>query len=631
MSHREESFEFQAEIKQLLHILVYSLYTKKEVFIRELISNASDALDKMRYKRLVEYNLEGKHIPLEIRIELDEKHNIFSISDTGIGMTKAELIHNIGTIAKSGTIDFIKRLAEEGRKEDVNFIGQFGVGFYSCFMAAKEVYVLTKSYIADEPAHSWHSDGTGTYTLREIELDKRGTRIEVHLKDEEKEFVNKERVESIIKRYSNFVPYQIFVDGKQVNQVSAIWTKQKRELKKEDYDEFYKFLTNSIEEPHSYIHVSSDAPLSFYGILYLPKTNFELMGLGKIEHGLSLYSKKVLIQAECKDILPDYLRFVRGVIDSEDISLNISREAIQDNIYLRKIKNLVIKKILDHLAELLKNKREDYMAFWKEFGRILKEGIALDFENREKLADLLLVNSSTCANADELITLKEYTDRMSEEQKEIYYLSGIDRVSVEKSPHIEIFKKKGIEVLYFYDPLDDIIVSHLMQYKGKPIKSVDHADIELLKSLVDNKEGETEETLAYNNKFDNLLQKFKDILKDKVLEVKESKRLSESPCVLLNPEDAPSSNIQKIMSMMNKDFQMLKKILEVNKRHPLIRNLVEINDDPRNEKLVKDFCEQLYDNAVMLEGIVPKPSDMIPRVQKIMEEASKVIMSQQNI
>ena len=628
MSHKEESFEFQAEIKQLLHILVYSLYTKKEVFIRELISNASDALDKMRYKRLVEYNMEGKHIPLEIKIELDEKNKIFSITDTGVGMTKTELIHNIGTIAKSGTIDFIKKLAENGQKENVNLIGQFGVGFYSCFMAAKEVHVLTKSYISDEPAHYWYSDGTGKYTLKEIELDKRGTRIEVHLKDEEKEFVNKELVESIIKRYSNFVPYPIFLDGKQVNQVSAIWTRPKGDLKKEDYDEFYKFLTNSVEEPHSYIHVSSDAPLSLHSILYFPKTNFELMGFGKIEHGLSLYNKKVLIQAECKEILPDYLRFVRGVVDSEDISLNISRETVQDNIYLRKIKNLVIKKTLEHLADLLKNKREDYIVLWKEFGRILKEGIALDFENKEKIANLLLINSSKCANADELITLKEYTDRTGEEQKEIYYLSGIDRVSVESSPHIEIFKKKGIEVLYFFDPLDDIIVSHLMQYNGKPIKSVDHADIEFLKSIEESKEGETEETLAFNNKFDKLIKKFKDTLADKVLEVKESKRLSKSPCVLLNPEDAPSSNIQKIMSIMNKDFQMSKKILEVNKYHSLIRNLAEINDEPKHEQLVKDFCQQLYDNAVMLEGVVPKPSDMIPRVQKIMEEASKAIINQ---
>jgi molecular chaperone HtpG len=313
-------------------------------------------------------------------------------------------------------------------------------------------------------------------------------------------------------------------------------------------------------------------------------------------------------------------------VDSEDISLNISRESIQDNIYLRKIKNFVVKKMLEHLAGLLNNRREDYIAFWREFGRILKEGVALDFENREKISNLLLFNSSKCTNADELVTLKEYTERMPENQKEIYYLSGFDRLSVESSPHIEIFIKKGIEVLYFYDPLDDIIVSHLMMYSGKPIRSVDHADIELLNSFKD-KEGEVEETIAFNNKFDMLLKKFKDVLTDRVLEVKESKRLSESPCVLLNPENAPSSSIQKIMSMMNKDFQMSKKILEVNKRHPLIRNLAEINSDSRNEQLIKMFCEQLYDNAVMLEGIIPKPSDMIPRVQKIMEEASKVVMS----
>ncbi|RMD59536.1 MAG: molecular chaperone HtpG, partial [Nitrospirae bacterium] len=489
----EETFEFQAEIKQLLHIIVFSLYTKKEIFIRELISNASDALDKMRYKLLTEDNVRDKELPLEIRIELDEKHKIFSITDTGIGMTKDELIQNIGTIAKSGTLEFIKKLAEGTKKEDLNLIGQFGVGFYSVFMVAKEVFVLTKSYREGEPPYCWHSDGTNAYSIREIDMKNRGTKVEVHLKDEEAEFVNVDRVEGIIRRYSNFVPYPIFLNGRQVNQVSAIWMKPKSELKKEDYVEFYKFLTNSVEEPLSYLHIYSDAPLSFHSILYIPMKKLELIGLGKLEHGLHLYTKRVLIQGECKELLPDYLRFVRGVVDSEDISINISRETIQDNIILQKIKRFLNRKVLDHLEEMLRKNREQYVAFWKEFGRILKEGIAVDLENRDRLTNLLLFNSSRCPDADTFITLKEYTERMQEGQKEIYYMSGMNREAVDKSPHIEVFKKKGIEVIYLYDPLDDIIMNTLIQYDGKPIKSAEQADIGI--SIEEAKE---EETLLFN-------------------------------------------------------------------------------------------------------------------------------------
>jgi HSP90 family molecular chaperone len=618
----EEKFEFQTEVKQLLHIIIYSLYSKKEIFIRELISNASDALDKMRFKTLVEKDLEGKDIPLEIHINLDENHKIFSITDTGIGMTKGELVQNIGTIAKSGALDFIKKLSE-GDKSNINLIGQFGVGFYSSFMVAKEVMVITKSFIKDESSHMWHSDGTGNYSIKEFPLDKRGTKVEVHLKDDEKEFVDKEVVKNTIQRYSNFVSYPIYLNGEQVNQISALWTKPKSEIKKQQYNEFYKFVTNSFEEPLSYLHISSDAPLAFHSIVYVPKTNLETMGFGKIEHGLSLYSNKVLIQAECKELLPDYLRFIQGVVDSEDISLNVSRELIQDNIYLRKIKKFIVKKILEHLQDMLKNKRDDYLTFWNQFLRILKEGIAQDFENRLKIADLLLFNSSKCPDTATLITFKEYTERMKEDQKEIYYISGIDRKTVENSPHIEIFKKKDIEVLYFYDPLDDIVAANLMQYEGKMIKSVDQADLELFKHTEETKEEEDEEPLAFKSKFDNLIKKFKEILSDKVLEVKESKRLSDSPCVLINPENAPSTNIQKIMSMMNKDFQMSKKILEINKNHPLIRNLTEVIDEASKEALIKTCCEQLYDNALMLEGFLPNTTDMIPRLHKIMEEATK--------
>ncbi len=626
----EEKFEFQTEIKQLLHLIVFSLYTKKEVFIRELVSNASDALDKMRYLNLTNPEAEEKDIPLEVKIEIDDKHRIISIIDTGIGMTRAELAQNLGTIARSGSMEFLKRLAENKQDENINLIGQFGVGFYSVFMVASEVRVLSKSHLQDEPGQMWTSTGEGGYTIREVELDKRGTRIEIQLKDDAAEFADAARIEGIIKKYSNFVPYPIHVGGKEVNQVAALWTKPKNEISTDEYEEFYKFLTNSFEGPATTLHLSSDAPLSFKTIMFLPKTNLEKLGMGKLEHGPDLYAQKVLIQHNCKDLIPDYLRFVRGVVDSEDITLNVSRETVQDNAVLRKISRHVVKKLLEHMADMLADRREDYIKFYEEFGRILKEGVTTDYENRERLAKLLIFNSSLSKSREELTTLKEYTDRMPEGQESIYYLVGSDRSILDVSPHLEMFRKKNIEVLYLYDPVDDFVLSHIGEFEKKPLKSADQASPDDLKNIKADKNEEKEkeqkdkkpDTLAFESAFDALIARFKEILGDRVVDVKASERLAESPCILVTPGGGPSIQVQKAMSMIDSNFQMTKRVLEVNKDNSLVRNQVDINKDDSKSSLVAECCEQLFESAMLMEGILPDPSKMVPRIHKIMEAAS---------
>lgn len=621
----EEKFEFQAEIKELLHLLVYSLYTKREIFIRELISNASDALDKMRYLNLTEEGLKGKDIPLEIRIELDKNHKVLSVTDTGIGMTRAELSQHLGTIARSGSKEFLKQM-ERATQGDMNLIGQFGVGFYSSFMAASEVRVLTKSHREDEPSQMWASSGAGSYTIRDAPMGRRGTRVELQLKDDAGEFVEEDRVREIIKRYSNFVSYPIYLDGEQVNQVTALWTRPKGDINPEEYEEFYKFLTNAFEGPASTLHLTSDAPLSFKSILFLPRKNLEKLGMGKLEHGPDLYAQKVLIQHNCKDLVPDYLRFIRGVVDSEDITLNVSRETIQDNAVLRRISRHLVKKVLEHMARMMEDSRDDYTAFYREFGRVLKEGVTLDYENREKIAGLLLFNASSLETEDKLLPLKEYTNRMPEGQVSIYYLTGPDRRTLEASPHLEMFRKKGVEVLYLYDPVDDFVLSHVSEFGGKPLKSADQVAPDELDKLGSEElqEEEKPETMAFQSAFDALLKRFQEILGDRVKEVRESHRLTTSPCLLVTPGEGPSIQVQKVLSMVDKNFEIGKRVLEVNKDNPLIRSLVELNKEDAGSLLVTQCCEQLFENAMLVEGLVPDPSQMVARIQKIMEKAAGV-------
>lgn len=627
-------FEFKAETKKLLDILVHSLYTSREIFLRELISNASDALDKLRFESNKGTDIEDKDLPLEIRVSFDDKENLITVSDTGIGMTRDDLISNIGTIAKSGSEEFLKQLAES--KDAVNnIIGRFGIGFYSVFMVAKEVVIKTKSYKKDEPAVEWKSDGLGDYEISDVsEKIKRGTTIEIYLKEDTKEFAEKYRLESIIKKHSNFISFPIYLGDEKVNTVAALWREPKSSIKKEQYVEFYKFLTYDNDEPFEIIHTSVDAPIQFNSLLFIPKKSYEYWRFNRDDYGLDLYVRRVLIQHQNKDLLPEYLSFVKGVVDSEDLPLNISRETLQENIIFTKIANSVTSNVLTHLIKIAKDSPERYAEFWKEHGKIFKLGY-MDFTNAEKYQQLLRFNSSASKDEKELVALEDYITRMKKDQKEIYYAIGANKEAIDLNPHLEIFKAKGLEVLYLYDPVDEFVVTSIRKYKDFDFKSVDGVDLKELDRLEDiEKKDEPKEALSKEDdkQFGKLLLKIKEILGERVIEVKESKRLKESPSCLINSEDAMSSTMQKILKMSNQGIDMpaQKRLMEINKDHKLIRNLLNVFKKDPNDQFIVDTAEQLYESALLLEGNLDDPHKLVNRLNKMLTEASELYSKSKN-
>jgi molecular chaperone HtpG len=621
-------FEFKAETKKLLDILVHSLYTSKEIFLRELISNASDALDKLRFESNKGTEIADKDLPLEIRINFNEKKNTIIISDTGIGMTRDEMIANIGTIAKSGSEEFLKQLSEN--KEAINnIIGRFGIGFYSVFMVAKEVIIKSKSYKKDEAAVEWKSDGLGDYEIADLD-DKvnRGTTIEIFLKDDAKEFADKYRLESIIKKHSNFISYPIYLDKEKINTIAAIWREPKSNLKKEQYDEFYKFLTYDTEEPFETIHTSVDAPIQFSALLFIPKKSYEFWRFNREDYGLDLYVRRVLIQHQNKDLLPEYLSFVKGVVDSEDLPLNISRETLQENIIFTKISQSVTSNVLSHLTKVAKDSPERYADFWREHGRIFKLGY-MDFSNAEKYQALLRFNSSASKDEKELVSLENYVARMKKDQKEIYYALGTSKEAIDLNPHLEIFKAKGLEVFYLYDPVDEFVISSMRKHKDFEFKSVDNInlkDLEKFEDVVKDEEPKEAYSKEDDKAFGKLLLKMKEILGDRVTEVHESKRLKGSPSCLINPDDTMSSTMQKILKMSNQGMTMppQKRLMEINKDHKLIRNLVNVFKKNENDQFIEDTTEQLYESALLLEGSLDDPHKLVNRLNKMLTEASEL-------
>ncbi len=623
-----ETHAFQTEVSQLLHLFIHSLYSQKEIFVRELISNAADALDKVRFLELSEdVDILDKGADLGITIKVDEKKKTFSITDNGIGMTKEELLSNIGTIAKSGSLEFIKKLKDEKEKADMNLIGQFGVGFYSVFMVADEVVLRTRSFKPSETAWEWRCKGEGDFTVAPCDKTDRGTEIIVTLKEEEQEFAKKERINEVIKKHSGFVPFDITVNDESVVREPALWTRPKSELKKEDYTKFYQYLTNATTEPMESIHVVAEGNLEFKAVLYIPDRNHEMQGFGKVEHGLALYCNKVLIIPDCKKLLPDYLRFVRGVVDSEDLSLNVSREMLQDSALLAKIKSNLTKKVLSTLEKMGKKEPERYATFWKEFGRILKEALNSDFENRDKLQELLRFNSSSCEDSEGLVSLGEYVERFVEGQSEIYYASGADRETIERSAYLEIFNKKGVEVLYATEPMDDFILSSLMVYKEKQIRSVDDANLAALDKLKnkDGKEDEKEKddkTSEDDASFTTFLTFVKETLGDKVKDAKRSHRLTNSPCVLVNEDGSMSLHMQKVMKMVDKNYQVSPKVIELNAEHPMVKNLAAIHEKNAEEPFLKLAVFQMFEAALLQEGVVIDPKEMPPRIFELLHKAS---------
>lgn len=628
-----QNYDFTAEIQKLLDILIHSLYTQKEIFLRELISNASDALDKVRFLKLTSKPVRDPDLPLEIHITVDKDKKLLTISDSGIGMTKEELMENIGTIAHSGSKSFIQKLAENKEvSSTMNLIGQFGVGFYSVFMVAKQVEIFTLAAAQEATAWLWTSEGKGSYTIVPTQKETRGTEIRISLKDDASDFLENMRIKNVVQRYSDFVGYSIFLGKDQINKMSAVWHRPAAELKPEDYKAFYNYITHTQDEPQLHLHLAVDAPIQFKGILYVPSTvPWDLMyDAPEHWHGVHLYAKRIFIQADCADLLPAYLRFVRGVVDSDDLPLNISRETLQENNMIAKIKQTLIRKILDKLLEMSKENPDEYKKFWKNFGKFIKSGYRNDPPSRERLAELFRFNTSTCTQEDELVSLAQYVERMRPNQKEIYYLSGENRDTITHSPHLEQFKRKGIEVLYLTEPVDDFLMQDFEKFQDKPFVSADQEDI-ALEGIAD-KPAETEapKTTEKVDLSDRALGDFlvylKDTLQPRVSDVRLSKRLSDSPCCLVASKDAPNLGLQKAYRfLLNERYEMPKRILEINPDHVLIRRLAQIYAKNAYEAVLPLCCHQLLDNAFILEGSPLDNRDIVPRTYTLMEDLAKRI------
>ena len=615
--------EFQAETKKLLDIVINSLYTERDVFIRELISNGADALEKYRHESLTrdQEDLFDSHVPLEISIDLDEKNKELTITDTGIGMTGEELVANLGTIAHSGSNSFLADLAEAARK-DVSLIGQFGVGFYSAFMAGSKVRVQSRSWDGTE-GHEWVSDGTGSFEISECPGLHRGTKIIISLKEGCEDYAKKWKVESIIKQYSSFVPFPIKLEGDTVNTVQALWARNKSEISDDEYLEFYKFIANAADDPLYRLHFSTDAPLSINSLLFVPKENFEIMGFGRVSPGVNLYCQRILIDQHSESILPEWLRFLKGVVDSEDLPLNISRQALQDNALVAKIRRVLTKRFLKFLAEEAKKDEESYLKFWETFGIYLKEGVASDFEYRTELGKLLRFESSKSKESTP-VGLDEYLLRMSPDQEEIYYINGSSRAAIEAGPYVEMFRKKDIEIIYTTEPIDDFVLSHLAEYEGKKFVSADRADLSL-KDKSESKEEEQEKSAQQldDKKSEELISWLKKTLNDKVADVSKSSRLVESPAMIVNPDGYMTSSMERVMAAgrMEKGLtgEISKKNLEINTANTLICRLAELIDS--DEMFAAEVALQIYDNAMIQAGLSVDPQEMVERNYRILQKA----------
>lgn len=615
----KKEYQFQAEMSQLLHLITHSLYTHREIFLRELISNASDALNKLHFMSLTDNKVLGDDGELKIEAKLDEEKKTFSVSDNGIGMTHEELINNIGTIASSGTGKFFSNLTGDTKK-DLELIGQFGVGFYAVFMVADEVTLDTRSY-KEEQGYRWISNGSGSYTVEEIDLPSRGTTVSFTFKKDAEEFASKWRIESTIKKYSDFVSFPISLNEDKANQSTALWARPKNEVKEEEYHEFYKYIANANENPDSYLHLSVEAPVQFKSILFIPEKPDRFLFTQDLDTRLHLYVKRVFIQNDCKELIPQWLRFVKGIVDSEDLDLNVSREVTQKSAVMDKINKYLVRKLLGEFKGWADKDKEKYNNFWSEFGTFIKEGIHMDFANREKLIELYRCFSSN--DPDTLVSLQEYVDRMGPDQEEIYYVYGKDKETIENSPNIEYFKKNNIEVLYMYDEIDDFIMPSIGQFREKNLVSIDKADLKLNKDEKEDKD--TKDDLGKSAK-KKLLGYFKDILGDRVEDVIESQRLVDSACTLVSSKDGMNANMERMMKMMDQNFTASKKVMEVNLQNPLIKNLSNIQEKFPQDTLLRDCIEQLYEGASLLEGTLESPAKMVPRTTAIMDKAADLYL-----
>jgi molecular chaperone HtpG len=606
-----EKHVFQAEIQQLLDLVVHSLYTDKEIFLRELISNASDAMEKLRHIEATEKNIHQPTLPLEIHITTDEEAKTLTIADFGIGMSHDELVKNLGTIAHSGTKAFLKSV-KEGGVTPANMIGQFGVGFYSAFMVSDKVDVHSRAWHADSPELVWTSDGKSGYEIEETSGLDRGSKLVLHLKEDCAEYATETRIKHLIETYSNFVGFPIILNGTRINEVEALWLKNKNDITDEQYKAFYQFACKSWDDPAYRLHFSADAPLAINSLVFAPSENPERMGFSKTECGVALYSKKVLIDAAPKDLLPDWMRFMKGVVDSADIPLNISRETMQDSALIRKLGSVISKRVIRMFEKEAEADPEKYRGFYRKFDRFFKEGVATDYPNREALAKLLRFESSL-TEAGAVCGFTDYVSRMKDGQESIYYLVGPSRDQIESSPYIEAFKARGLEVVYFTDAVDEYVVDSLSTFDGKKLTSIRHAGVELEEQTTEGESLTPEQTAS-------LCDFLKEELGDRVTSVSSGKRLVENPVIALVPADGMSPQMRQMMKAMDENFKDEVKVeLEINPRHPLVRKLAEAKD--ANPELAKLVSRQLLDNALIAAGLLEDARDTVSRMNTLMEKA----------
>jgi molecular chaperone HtpG len=617
------SLEYRTEVKQLLDILAHSLYTDREIFLRELISNASDALNRLQFEMLTNPDVADPDRELAIWLQTDPDAKTITLADSGIGMNRDEMVENLGTIAHSGARTFLQS-AEQGQATLEEIIGQFGVGFYSVFMVADEVRVTSRSYRSDDATWTWRSAGDSQFALEPAGAAPRGTQIVIHLKEDAAEFANGWRLEQIVRKHSDYVSFPIYLvepdqegEPRTLNRRSALWRQAPSKVEAAEYAEFYKQLTFDTEDPLLHIHMVADAPVSVRAVLFVPAHRERGAYHLRPEHGLRLYSRKILIQQHNRDLLPEYYRFVDGVVDSEDLPLNVSREMVQSNPVMRQMRRALASRLNKELKTLADEAPERYAAFWAEFGVFIKEGIATDAGNQEALTELLRFRSSK--GGDAWVSLAQYAERMRPDQQAIYYVLGEDLKSVARSPHLDYFRAHDIEVLYLVDPIDGFMTSMLHEVAGKPLQNVDDAGLSL---PAETQEQEQQESEALPQaQFDQLMARVKQVLGERVLDVQESKALVNSPCRLVSPADSYDRDLQRLRRLTEEDYELPKKLLELNRRHTLVVDLAHLLEANAADPLIDATVEQLFDNALLLEGLHANPVDMVERIQLLMERA----------
>ena len=614
---QKQTHAFQTEVSQLLHLMVHSLYSNKEIFLRELVSNASDAIDKLKFESLSNESLiEGKQ-EFSIHIDIDKEAGTITIKDNGIGMTQDEVMDNIGTIANSGTRKYLESL-DKSQAQDSNLIGQFGVGFYSAFIVSNTVTLLSRK-AGDDKANGtkWVSKGKGEYSIETVELDDYGTTVILNIKKAENEFVNDYRIRGIVSKYSDHITIPIMmlksseedkdvIEYETINKATAFWMQDKKELSQSDYDEFYKSLTYDFEGPLTQIHNRVEGKLEYSSLLFIPKKAPFDMWEPKRKGGVKLYANRVFIMEGNEELLPQYLRFVKGVIDTADLSLNVSREILQGSKVVDTIKKASVKRILSVLDKMSKNKPEDYSVFWKEFGMVIKEGVVEDFANKDKISNLLRFASTSNDTEEQTVSLKDYVGRMNKDQKNIYYVTADNYAAAKGSPHLEIFKEKNIEVLLLSDRVDEWLVANFGEFEEMSLKSIAKGDLEDLDSKEDKKK--KEKTVK---DYEKVITKVQKILESQVKEVKVSSRLSESPSCLVADENEMGGNMERIMKSLGQDVPDTKPILEINPEHPLVKKL--------KNKVDEDLVKVLFDQAVLSEGgQLKEPAEFVKRMNKLM-------------